>query len=71
MTAQQAAKLLLDGLTDPWNGDRNISGFQDIDWHKVYSAMTKDHNENIQISGSPDWCSTLIAGLQEIAGEYK
>ena len=31
MTAQEAAKLLLDGLRDPYYGDANIPGFGDID----------------------------------------
>ena len=69
MTAQEAAKLLLNGFTDPWHGDANIPGFKDINWQKVYNAMTEDHNENMEISGRPDWPSTLIAGLQEIAGK--
>jgi len=31
MTAQEAAKFLLDGLRDPDYGDANIPGFGDID----------------------------------------
>ena len=69
MTAQEAAKLLLDGLTDPWHSGAKIPGFDDIKWHRVYDAMDKDHDENMEISGVPDWPSVLIAALFELAGE--
>ena len=69
MTAQEAAKLLLSGLEDPWHGDEHIPGFRDIDWQKLYNAMTEDHNENMAIGGTHDWPSTLIVALREIAGE--
>ena len=71
MTAEQAAKLLLDGFQDPWHGDANIQGFKDIDWWSVYNAMSEDHDEAMEISGVPDWASLLIAALREIAGEVE
>ena len=63
MTAQEAAKLLLSGLEDPWYGDANIQGFRDIDWQLVYSAMTADHNESMEIGGSPDWPFFVVAAI--------
>ena len=69
MTAQEAAKLLFRGLEDPWHGDAHIPGFKEIDWQKVYNAMTEDHNESMEISGYPDWPALLIVALREIAGE--
>ena len=69
MTAQEAANLLLSGIQDPWYGDANIPGFADIDWQRVYSAMTADHNESMEIGGAPDWPALLVVALQEIAGE--
>jgi hypothetical protein len=69
MTAQEAAKLLLDGLEDPYYGDANIPGFRDIDWQKLYTAMSEDHYESLEITGTHDWSSLLIAALREIAGE--
>jgi hypothetical protein len=69
MTAQEAAKLLLDGLRDPDYGDANIPGFSDIDWQKVYSEMTADHNESLEICGTHDWPATLVTALSAIAGE--
>ena len=69
MTAQEAAKLLLDGLRDPDYGDANIPGFSDIDWKKVYSEMTEDHNESLEICGTHDWPATLVTALSAIAGE--
>ena len=68
-TAQEAAKILLDGLSDPYYGDANIQGFKDIDWQKVYDAMTHDHEESMEICGVHDWPSLLIAAFIEIAGE--
>ena len=68
MTAQEAAKLLLDGIEDPWHGDANIPGFKDIDWQKVYNVMTEDHNESIEIGGTHDWPALLVVALREIAG---
>ena len=68
MTAQEAAKLLLDGFEDPWHGDKHIPGFKDIDWQKVYNTMTEDHNESIEITGTHDWSSLLTVALREIAG---
>ena len=68
-TAQEAAKILLDGLSDPDYGDANIQGFKDIDWQKVYDAMTHDHTESMEICGVHDWPSLLIAAFREIAGE--
>jgi hypothetical protein len=67
ISAQDAAKILLDGLVDPDYGDTHIPGFKNIDWQKVYDAMTTDHNESIQICGSHDWPSLLIAALTEIS----
>ena len=67
MTAQEAAKVLLDGIRDPWHGDANIPGFKD--WQRVYNAMTDDHNESMRISGFPDWASLMITLLEEIVGE--
>jgi hypothetical protein len=69
ITAQQAAKLLLDGLSDPDYGDGHIEGFKDINWQSVYDSMTNDHNESMEICGSHDWPSLLIAALTEIANE--
>lgn len=69
MTVQEAAKVLLDGIRDPWHGDANIPGFKDIDWQRVYNAMTDDHNESMEISGSHDWASLMITFLEEIVGE--
>jgi len=47
MTAQEAAKLLLDGIRDPNHGDATIEGFRDINWQTVYDEMRWDHNESI------------------------
>ena len=69
ISAQEAAKILLDGLYDPDYGDDNIVGWKDIDWRKVYSEMTADHNETMEICGVPDWPMTLVVALREIAGE--
>lgn len=69
MTAQEAAKLLLDGLTDPDYGDAMIEGFRDIDWKKVYNEMTADHEESMRICGRHDWPMTLVIALTAIAGE--
>jgi hypothetical protein len=69
MTAQEAAKLLLSGFEDPWYGDEHIPGFKDIDWQRVYNAMTKDHNESMEIGGTHDWPALLVVALREIAGE--
>lgn len=69
MTVQEAAKVLLDGIRDPWHGDANIPGFADIDWQRVYDAMTDDHNESMEICGTPDWASLMITFLEEIVGE--
>ena len=69
MTAQEAAKLLLDGLRNPYYGDANIPGFGDIDWQKVYTEMTADHNESLEICGTHDWPATLVTALSAIAGE--
>jgi hypothetical protein len=69
MTAQEAAKLLLSGFEDPDYGDANIPGFREINWQKVYTAMTEDHQESLDICGVHDWPSTLITALREIAGE--
>lgn len=68
-TAQEAAKILLDGLSDPDYGDAMIEGFRDIDWQKVYDAMTHDHEESMEICGVHDWPSLLIAALSEIVGD--
>lgn len=69
MTAQQAAKLLLDGIEDPWYGDEHILGFKDIDWQRVYDAMTEDHNESMAIGGTHDLPALLAVALRAIAGE--
>lgn len=69
MTAQQAAKLLLSGIEDPWHGDEHIPGFKDIDWQKVYTDMTEDHNESVGIGGRYDWPALLVVALRAIAGE--
>ena len=69
MTAQEAAKLLLDGIRDPDHGDATIEGFKDINWQTVYDEMRWDHNESIEICGEDDWCSVLVAALSAIAGE--
>ena len=69
MTAQEAAKLLLDGFRDPDHGDATIEGFKDINWQRLYNAMTIDHNESMEICGTHDWPVLLIVALQEIAGE--
>ena len=69
MTAQQAAKLLLSGIEDPWHGDANIPGFREINWQKVYTAMTEDHRESLDICGTHDWPALLVVALREIAGE--
>ena len=69
MTAQEAAKLLLSGLEDPWHGDEHIPGFRDIDWQKLYTAMTEDHNESMEICGTHDWPALLVVALREIAGK--
>ena len=69
MTAQEAAKFLLDGLRDPDYGDANIPGFGDIDWQKVYTEMTEDHKESMEICGTHDWPATLVTALSAIAGE--
>ena len=69
MTAQEAAKLLLRGIQDPWYGDANIQGFRDIDWQRVYSEMSVDYYESMKILGAPDWPALLVVALQEIAGE--
>lgn len=69
MTAQEAAKLLLEGLRDPDHGDAMIEGFKDINWKTVYDEMRWDHKESIEICGTDDWCSVLVAALSAIAGE--
>lgn len=67
-TIQEAAKLLLIGLRDPDLGS-SIAGYDDVNWHKVYSVMEQDHLENVKICGVSDWLSVLIAALDEIADE--
>ena len=69
MTAQEAAKLLLEGIRDPDHGDAMIEGFKDINWQTVYDEMRWDHKESMEICGSDDWCSVLVAALSAIAGE--
>jgi hypothetical protein len=71
MTVQEAAKLLLQGFEDPDYGDANIPGFRDIDWQKLYTAMSEDHYESIEITGTHDWPCLLIVALREIAEETK
>ena len=68
MTAQEAAKLLLSGFEDPDYGDANIPGFREINWQKLYNAMTEDHTESMEISGYPDWPALLVVALREITG---
>lgn len=68
MTAQEAAKLLLSGIEDPWYGDEHITGFRDINWQQVYTAMTEDHNQSMEICGTHDWPALLVVALREIAG---
>lgn len=71
MTAQEAATTLLSGFVDPWLGDRTIPGFSDINWQKVYAAMTAEHEENMRITGRCDWPAMLVVALGEIAGEHE
>lgn len=69
ISAQEAAKILLDGLLDPDYGSDNVVGWNEVDWQKVYHEMTVDHNETMEICGVHDWPTTLTVALRVIAGE--
>ena len=65
---QEAAKLLHDCLTDPWVADKEVPGFSEVDWQKVYTAMREDYEENMKAGDHEDWPSVIIAALDVISG---
>lgn len=67
LTIQEIASYLLEAFQSPYTADNNVKGFSDVDWQHVYDAMTQDHNDSMQITGTHDWPSLLMTALQEIS----
>ena len=69
MSIQDAAQFILSAMESPYEADKNVKGFKDVNWQSVYDKMTEDHNDSIDITGFHDWHSLIMTGLREIANE--
>lgn len=67
LTIQEIASYLLEAFESPHTADKNVKGFSDVDWNRVYGAMTQDHKESLEITGQHDWPSLLVTALEEIS----
>lgn len=63
------SSLLLQAFQDPYWADAMLPGFRGCDFQKLYDAMTEDHAQSMEIGGSHDWPSLLIAAFGVMAGE--
>ena len=69
VTVAEAAKVLISGLEDPHYGDKHIPGWREVKWQEVYTAMTNDHAEAMEIMGHHDWPALLVTAMRAITGE--
>lgn len=67
LTIQEIASYLLDVFESPYDADKNVKGFSDVDWQRVYGAMTRDHKDSMENTGMHDWPSLLTTALEEIS----